>query len=95
MKITIEEQDSRHEIIKIVNAQYLGDYKISIQFNDGTYHEVDFKPFLSKSQHPEIRKYLDEKLFKEFEIHYGNLNWHDYDLIFPIWDLYQGQIEKD
>ncbi len=23
----------------------------------------------------------------------GNLNWNDYDLIFPISDLYSGQIE--
>ena len=23
----------------------------------------------------------------------GNLNWNDYDLIFPLWDLYNGRIE--
>ena len=39
-----------------------------------------------------IKKYLDETLFKQFKIVDGNLNWNDYDLIFPIYDLYQGKI---
>jgi hypothetical protein len=33
---------------------------------------------------------LDESKFKQFLILDGNLNWNDYDLIFPIADLYQG-----
>jgi len=35
---------------------------------------------------------LDERKFKEFQIIDGNLNWNDYDLIFPIYDLYQGRV---
>ena len=48
--------------------------------------------FLSKSFHPSISKYLDENLFRNFEIKDGNLNWNDYDLIFPVYDLYEGNI---
>ena len=83
---------SETTVIKVTKACYLGDYKIGIEFSDGTYQEVDFKPFLSNSHHPEIRKFLDEKLFTQFEVKDGNLNWNDFDLIFPVWDLYQGEI---
>jgi len=53
---------------------------------------VDFKPFLELSLHPSIKKYLEGKRFKEFKIVDGNLNWNDYDLIFPVEDLYAGHI---
>jgi hypothetical protein len=53
---------------------------------------VDFKSFLETSSHPSIKKYLDETKFKQFIILDGNLNWNDYDLIFPIADLHQGVV---
>jgi hypothetical protein len=60
--------------------------------SDGKENLVDFKPFLSKSLHPSIKKYLDENMFSNFSLTDGNLNWNDYDLIFPLSDLYNGQI---
>jgi hypothetical protein len=30
--------------------------------------------------------------FKNFKIIDGNLNWNDYDLIFPVADLHEGKI---
>jgi hypothetical protein len=53
---------------------------------------ADFQSFLESSLHPSIRKYLDEKKFTQFKIVDGNLNWNDYDLIFPIDDLYKGNL---
>jgi len=47
---------------------------------------------LESSLHPSIRKYLDEDKFKTYQIVDGNLNWNDYDLIFPLEDLYQGKL---
>jgi len=44
------------------------------------------------SLHPSIKKYLDESKFLQYEIVDGNLNWNNYDLIFPVDDLYQGKI---
>jgi hypothetical protein len=79
--------------LKIVSAKYLSDFAIRIQFNDGTEKVVDFKPFLSKSLHPSIKKYLDEKMFSDFSLTEGNLNWNDFDMIFPIRDLYNGKID--
>ncbi len=92
MKIVEEYNRDYSDLIEIKSAEYIGDYAIRIIFNDGINRLVDFKAFLETSYHPSIRKYLDENKFKEFEIIDGNLNWNDYDLIFPIYDLYQGKI---
>jgi hypothetical protein len=81
-----------NDVIEIISANYIGDYAVRISFNDGIEKLVDFKPFLVKSIHPSISKYLNETLLKKFEIINGNLNWNDYDLIFPVSDLYEGQI---
>ena len=78
------------DVIEIISADYLGNYEINISFSDETGKVVDFKPFLTTSLHPSISKYLDESLFKQFKIVDGNLNWNDYDLIFPIHDLHEG-----
>lgn len=93
MKIIELYAEKSLERIEITIANYIGDYAIRIKFKDGTERLVDFKPFLNKSHHPSIKKYLKEDLFLKFNIVEGNLNWNDYDLIFPIWDLYEGNIE--
>jgi hypothetical protein len=86
--------DPGSNLLKIDSAKYLSDYAIRIKFSDGNEKLVDFKPFLSKSLHPSIKKYLDENKFSDFSLTDGNLNWNDYDLIFPISDLYNGQIDS-
>ncbi len=53
---------------------------------------IDFYPFLSASLNPLIRKYLDPEEFSRFEINEGDLEWNDYDLCFPIADLYENKI---
>jgi hypothetical protein len=92
MRIVEEPIDFQMNLIQIVSATYIGDYAIRICFSYGSNRLVDFKPFLERSLHPSIRKYLIEGNFKQFKIVKGNLNWNDYDLIFPIDDLYQGQL---
>lgn len=95
MKIIVDyrEQERNPKQLKIEKATYLSDFAIRIKFNDGVYKLVDFKPFLSKSVHPSIKKYFDERFFSKFNLIDGNLNWNDYDLIFPINDLYKGTID--
>ncbi len=92
MRIIEEYTDSPIDLIEVKSANYIGDFAIRVFFNDGTNRLVDFKPFLEASLHRSIRKYLDEPLFKQFEIIDGNLNWNDYDMIFPIVDLHEGKI---
>ncbi len=94
MRIIVEYKDTEYksQLVRVVSANYVGDYTIHITFSDGFQRIVDFKPFLSKSIHPSIKKYNDEIFFSKFSIADGNLNWNDYDLIFPIADLYNGEI---
>jgi hypothetical protein len=94
MKIIVEYKNTEEntEVLKVKLANYLSDYAIRITFNNGVEKLIDFKPFLSKSFHPSIKKYLNEKLFSNFSITDGNINWNDYELIFPISDLYNGKI---
>ncbi len=95
MKITVDYKESKSDIeeLKSDSAKYFSHYVFRIKVNDGNERIVDFKPFLSKSLHPAIKKYLDENKFSDFSLIDGNLNWNDYDLIFPVSDLYSGKIE--
>jgi hypothetical protein len=79
-------------VIDVLSATYAGDYCINVNFSDKTSKVIDFKDFLKSSLHPSIRKYLNEEMFKQFKILDGNLNWNDYDMIFPVGDLYDGNI---
>lgn len=92
MKIVEEMNENLSDLIEIESAEYLGEYSIQICFKDGIIRVIDFKRFLETAIQPSIRKYLDTTMFKEFNIVEGNLNWNDYDLIFPVYDLYLGQI---
>jgi hypothetical protein len=79
-------------VISIISAEYIRDYKINLTFSDGVVRVVDFGPFLRSAKNPMAKKYLDKKLFKKYSIEYGDIVWNDYEMCFPIWDLYEGQI---
>ena len=96
MKIVVDYIDEVDvDEIRVKSANYLSDFVIRIYFTDEAERVVDFKYFLKKSSHPAIKKYLDEEKFRSFEIIDGNLNWNDYDMIFPLQDLYEGSIIKN
>lgn len=79
-------------IIAIEKVEYLKDYVLQLQFSDGKTKKVDFGPFLHQSRNPLIRHYLDIDTFKQFTHEHGDLHWNDYDLCFPIADLYEGKV---
>jgi hypothetical protein len=81
-------------VINVVTAEQVGDCQIRLGFDDDAVQIVDFKPFLSRSQHPDIRSYLDAARFATFRIEYGELVWGDYELCFPVIDLYRNQLDK-
>lgn len=82
------------EQINVIGAEQVGDYRIRLSFDDGVVQVVDFKPFLSRSRHPELRAYLDPIRFASFGIVYGELVWGDYDLCFPMMDLHENRLDK-
>jgi hypothetical protein len=79
--------------LNILAAESAGDYRIRLRFDDGVEQTVDFKPFLSRAQHPAIRAYLDPARFGTFRLEFGELVWGDYDLCFPVIDLYRNQLD--
>ncbi|GIK58532.1 MAG: DUF2442 domain-containing protein [Chloroflexi bacterium] len=79
-------------IVDIEAVEYIEGYKLRLLFSDKSENVVDFEPFLSNSLNPMIRKYLDIEIFKQFTVEHGDLFWNDYDLCFPIADLYRGKI---
>jgi hypothetical protein len=80
-------------IINILTAELVEDFRIRLRFDDDTEQTIDFKPFLSNSVHPDIRAWLDPNQFAKFRVEYGELVWGDYELCFPIIDLYRNKID--
>ena len=83
---------TKTEFLNVDRVEHVDAYKLRITFTDGHISVVDFEPFLSKSYHPAIRRYLDHSLFLKWSIDYGDLHWNDFDLVFPVADLYAGKI---
>ena len=81
--------------LKILEVEYIHDYTLKLLFSDGMKKLVNFKPFLENAKHPEIKKYLYLKNFKKYNLENGDLMWGDFDLIFPIIDLYKNKIIKE
>jgi len=82
------------KIIQVENARYIDGYKVEIGFSDKTSKIVDFWTFLVKHPHPQHDKYRDISLFRQFKIEAGNIVWgENWDLIFPIIQLYKGRIK--
>ena len=81
--------------INIVAAESVGECRLRLLFDDGIEQTINFKPFLAHAHHPDLRVYLDPAMFSTFRIEYGELVWGDYDLCFPIIDLYRNQLEHN
>ena len=82
----------KNSVIQILNVKYLEGHKLWLEFSDGKTQTIDFEPFISASLHPEIQKYLKVQNFKKFKLECGELMWGDFDLIFPIMNLYENRI---
>ena len=76
----------------VKSARRVKGYALMLTFSDGTKRTVDFRAFLSGSTNPQIRGFLDPKKFASFSVERGDLVWGDWELCFPIADLYRGSI---
>lgn len=78
--------------LEITEATHVSGYRIRLAFNDGTVRVLDFEPFLRKAGNPDLTQYRQLRKFKSFRLHYGDLMWGDYEMIFPIADLHAGKV---
>jgi hypothetical protein len=91
--IAIEPKKTRMpRVVRVEAARHVSAYKLRLRFSDGRESTVDFGPFLKRSVHPSIRAYLEPKRFRNFTVEEGVLHWNDFDLVFPMADLYQGRV---
>ena len=82
----------KNKYLEITEAKYVSGHKIRLSFNDETIRVMEFGPFLKKAKNPMTTKYRNLKQFKAFHIQDGDLMWGDFEMIFPIIDLYRGEI---
>lgn len=80
--------------LRVKEAKYVSRHRVDITFNDGTRRVVDFGPFLKQARNPMFTKYRGLREFQSFHIQDGDLMWGDFEMIFPIMDLYEGNILK-
>ncbi len=79
--------------LQVKKAEYLNDYKLRISFSDGKEKVVDFSNYILNTNKAYLSKYKNPAYFKKFKIDHGNIVWgKDWDLIFPIQQLYEGNI---
>lgn len=78
--------------VEIRKAKRLDGYRLKLMFSDGHVSVVDFEPFLRSSLNPETQRFLDAKRFRKFALLHGNLVWGDYEMCFPVEDLYEGTL---
>jgi len=77
----------------IKSAEYIDNYIIEVIFEDGTQKIIDIKPFLTKSTHPSIKKFLDIELFKKFKVEYGALCWEGNQFDISPEAIYRGDFD--
>ncbi len=79
--------------IMITEARSVGNLTVEMKFNDNTVQRVNVGEFIHNHPHPQYDKYLDEGEFLNFTLDDGNIVWgEDWDLFFPIEQLYAGAI---
>ena len=78
----------------IIGAENLGNSSVRLSFSDNTTQIVDIGSFIRRHPHPQYNKYLEPRHFSKFSIENGNIVWgKNWDLIFPIEQLYKGQLQ--
>jgi hypothetical protein len=81
------------EKLFITHAKDSGNLTVSLTFSDSSVKVVDVGDFIRRHPHPQYNKYLDPRKFSKFTIENGNIVWgKNWDLIFPIEQLYAGSL---
>ncbi len=80
--------------MRVKKAKDLGNLILRVLFTDDTEKDINVGEYIKRHPHPQYNKYSDPKHFKKFTIENGNVVWgKNWDLIFPIEDLYSGVLK--
>ncbi len=70
-----------HKMLAIVEAEYLDDYKIRLEFSDGRKGVVNLKEMIKSDHRPIVHQLEDLELFKNFKLVHDTISWpNDLDL---------------
>ncbi len=84
---------NNHKNLRIVEAVYLRNFEVLILFSNDRMKIVDFAAPLIKYAKGDYAKYAEKRNFKKFYIEDGNIIWgKNWDLIFPVADIYEGRL---
>ncbi len=61
-------------IIRVIDVEYLHDYVMKLQFNNGEYRIIDFEPFLHGKFYDELR---EKQKFIQFALTPWTLEWYN------------------
>jgi len=62
-------------LLSVISAEYIGDYKIKVRFDDSTSGIADFRQKVSTDHRPIIRELFDLKKFKAFTVEADTIVW--------------------
>lgn len=62
-------------MLSVISAEYIGDYKIKVRFDDSTSGIADFRQKVSTDHRPIIRELFDLKKFKAFTVEADTIVW--------------------
>jgi hypothetical protein len=60
--------------LEVLNAKYLGDYKLSLKFNNGVTKEVDLSDKLNGKVYEPLK---DKNYFQTFTIRFNTIEWNN------------------
>ena len=83
-----------NKIINIEKANYLNEYKIHFEFNDGVETTVDFKNFIFSSAHPDIKNIKTKNYFKNLILIMAKLSGMIMNLHFLFMTYMKGKFNR-
>lgn len=75
--------------MKILNVNYLDNYRLEILFNNKETKIADFENFLLTAKNPSINENLDKNKFKKVVVDTGFLSWNNGSMEIDAYSIYK------
>ena len=62
-------------MLHVIDAKYIDDYKISVEFNDGCRFVAGFENVIKSDHRPIVQQLADVKIFKDFTLQAHTITW--------------------
>ncbi len=62
--------------MRVKKVKYTSEFKLAVEFTDGTKKTLDLYGFLCHATNPMTTKYRDKNLFKQVTVQNGSLTWN-------------------